>query len=226
MSYPVFKGNRPGNVSKDAKYTIRHHKNGFVVALLYLADEGERWHVTTQQHPVLVELVNKVKLAAGKPPGGSFYINEYKQVIVPVVGTSDYFLAGKYAQPLRFEFETKILSGEALDLKGDMLSVGSPWVGPHPGIPYVLSAGGQDIRYRVELREGVKQEVKLSGKIGKQRAAQAAAKIAAVKGTKGGRFYVNEFGTAFGPVAEDGETDHLYIGQISLDEWFPDPQPT
>ncbi len=65
----------------------------------------------------------------------SFYINEYKQVVVPAVGSEDYFLAGEYRKPLRFEFEGKIISGEAVDLEGHPLSPGDTWVGPHPGIP-------------------------------------------------------------------------------------------
>ena len=39
-------------------------------------------------------MVNAVKTARGQAPNGSFYINEYKQVIVPVVGSTDYYLAG------------------------------------------------------------------------------------------------------------------------------------
>lgn len=226
MTFPLFKGNRPGNVSKDAKYTVRHHKNGYAVALLYLADEDERWHVTTQQHSALVEMVNKVKASVGNAPGGSFYINEYKQVIVPVVGKPEYFLAGTYDQPLRFEFEGKILSGEPVDLDGNPISVGARWVGPHPGIPYVLCAGGQDIRYEVETRKDVTKKVTLSSKIGKERAAKVASAIAALKGVQGGRFYVNEFKTIFAPVSDDGETEHIYIGKFTLDEWFPNPHPS
>ena len=53
-------------------------------------------------------MVNAVKTAQGQAPNGSFYINEYKQVIVPVVDSVDYFLAGTYDRPLRFEFEGRL----------------------------------------------------------------------------------------------------------------------
>src|SRR5262245_57494415 len=144
-TFPRFEGNCPRNVAKDAKYGVRTAKEGPVVALTYRAQEDERWYVTTEKHAELVRMVNAVKLSLGLPPNGAFYINEYKQVIVPTTGSEDYRLAGKYVPPLRFEFEGKILSGEAIDLQGNPLTPGDTWTGPHPGIPYLLSAGGDDI---------------------------------------------------------------------------------
>jgi len=44
-------------------------------------------------------------------------------------------------------FEGKTLSGEPIDVAGNPLSPGDEWVGPHPSIPYVLTAGGNDIYY-------------------------------------------------------------------------------
>src|SRR5437763_7881060 len=109
-----FEGNSPRNVAKDAKYSVRTGNtgnNGPVIALTYRAEEDERWYATTERHPELVQMVNAVKLSLGLPPNGAFYINEYKQVIVPSAASDAYFLAGRYDQPLRFEFEGKTLSG-------------------------------------------------------------------------------------------------------------------
>ena len=48
-------------------------------------------------------MVNSVKEGSTGAPGGAFYINEYKHVLVP---TSEGCLyAGKYAPLLRFSFE-------------------------------------------------------------------------------------------------------------------------
>ena len=69
------------------------------------ADDGERGHMSTEAHPALVEMVNAVKMTYGDAAYGPFYINEHHQVIVPVGEGPVYYLAGKYEEPLRFEFE-------------------------------------------------------------------------------------------------------------------------
>ncbi|MCL6650016.1 MAG: hypothetical protein K6U89_16995 [Chloroflexi bacterium] len=83
-AFPKFTGNCPRNVAKDAKYAIRSGPGGPVVALVYRAKAGERWLATTEDHPELVRIVNAVKRAHGDSQHGPFYINEYRQVLVPV----------------------------------------------------------------------------------------------------------------------------------------------
>lgn len=221
--FPKFIGNCPKNVAKDAKYRIKSGEKGPVVALTFRTTDDERWYMATEEHPELVKMVNQVKLDAGQAPNGSFYINEYKQVIVPAVGSSDYWLAGKYEQALRFEFEGKIISGEPVDLEGNPLSPGDTWVGPHPGIPYILAAGGNDIKFHMQIRPNVEKEVKLSKAIGPDAAKAVAGAIRAIRGFTGGRFYVNEFGSMFTPIQEGWETNYIYVGQLDLGKWFPAP---
>lgn len=226
-AYPKFKGNCPRNVSRDAKYTVRSAKNGPVVALTYRTTDDERWYATTEEHPELVRMVNQVKLSLGLQPNGSFYINEYKQVIVPAVGTDAYHFAGDYGNPLRFKFldeesgvET-ILSGEPVDLKGNPLAPGDTWVGPHPGIPYVLSAGGNDIKFTIQPRPNVEKDIKLSKVIGPEETRAVASMMLALRGFSGGRFYVNEFCAVFTPLQEGYNWRYVYAGQIDLNRWFP-----
>ena len=228
--FPVFEGNCPRRVSKDAKYSVRTgsgQNRGPVVTLTYESMEDERWYASTDEHPELVNMVNQVKQSLGLPPNGAFYINEYKQVIVPTAGSEDYYLAGSYREPLRFDFDGKILSGDPVDLQGNPLSPGDTWNGPHPGIPYILAAGGDDITYsRVRNVQGGKIEKKcrLSKTIGSERAAAVATMIRHIKGTSGGRFFVNEFCSMFTPVQEGAEWRYVYIGQLDINEWFPCPQ--
>ena len=136
-----FDGNCPRNVSRDAKYAIRSAGDGLAVALTYVSSNGERWFATTEEHPDLVNMVNRVKTEMGEAPNGPFYINEHGQVIVPAGPSPTYYLAGVYDMPLRFDFEDNILSGEGVDLDGRPLEPGDLWTGPHPGIPYRLKAG-------------------------------------------------------------------------------------
>lgn len=225
-----FLGNCPGNVARDAKYAVRadgQHRTP-VVALTYRATDEERWHVTTEEHPELVAMVNQVKVAAGDAQNGPFYINEYQQVIVPAGRDARYFLAGEYTRPLRFSFEGNTLSGEAVDFAGKRLSPGDRWVGPHAGIPYVLKAGGKDVAFDVEVRQNVTRTVRLSKVIGENRATEVAHRIRAVKGFDGGRFYVNEWREMFAPVVREGTLEYLYLGPIDLGEggastWFEKP---
>ena len=224
--FPVFRGNCPANVSKDAKYSVRSGKTGPVVALTYNTGDDERWYMTTEKHPELVSMVNAVKTAHGGAPNGSFYINEYKQVIVPVIGSSDYYLAPSYDKPLRFEFEGKTLSGEPVDWDGNPLSPGAEWTGPHPGIPYVLAAGGNDVYYSYSPRPNVEKRVKLTKVMDSPTAVEVAARIRDHKGYSGGRFYVNEFRSIFAPVQEGYDWRYIYIGELDLGKWFPPFVPT
>lgn len=221
--FPVFRGNCPANVAKDAKYTVRSGKMGPVVALTYNTGDDERWYMTTENHPELVAKVNAVKTAHGGAPNGSFYINEYSQVIVPVVGSSDYYIAGTYEKRLRFEFEGRTLSGDPLDLDGNPISPGGQWTGPHPGIPYVLAAGGSDIYYDCIPRPNVTKRVKLSKVLDPSTAAEVAGRIREHKGYNGGRFYVNEFRSIFAPIQEGYEWQYIYVGELDLTKWFPMP---
>ena len=200
--FAKYEGNCPKNVAKDAKYSVRSGERGPVVALTYSTNDDERWYMSTKSHGELVAKVNAVKTSVCGKPNGSFYINEYKQVIVPVVGSEDYYLAGHYHLPLRFDFEG---------------------VGPHAGIPYTLAAGGNDIYYEMSPRPNVTKKVMLSKQVGVQQAAMVSGKIRDIKGYSGGRFYVNEFKTIFTPLNEFGEMRYVYIGLLDLDQWFEPP---
>ncbi|HZK01697.1 MAG TPA: hypothetical protein VFC96_02425 [Anaerovoracaceae bacterium] len=171
----------------------------------------------------LVNRVNNIKLHFSGSPGGTFYINEYKQVLVPVNEETNYYYAGEYSKPLTFEFEGKIISGRANNEEGELINPGDQWIGPHPGIPYVLKSGGTDIYYRYQIRQGVEKEVRLSKCIGIDLAKKVAAGLSKHKGYSGGRFYVNEFANAFTPINTPYGIDYTFLGEIDLNEWFPKP---
>jgi hypothetical protein len=222
-SFPAFTGNCPKNVSRDAKYAVRSGADGPVVGLVYESANGEQWHPTTEDHPELVDMVNAVKLAIGGTAQGPFYINEYGQVIVPAGPDGQYYYAGDYEGLVEFEFEGNVLSGRGVGLDGRPFEPGDEWTGPHPGIPYILEAGGADIRYESQPRPAVIKKVRLSDHVGKADARAMAQRVHAVKGWQGGRFYVNEWGEIFAPVRRDGDLSYVYVGHLDLlsDPWFP-----
>lgn len=137
------------------------------------------------------------------------------------------FRVSTYLEPLEFEFEGNLLSPNPVGLDGQPLEVGKEWQGPRVGIPYVLAAGSADIKYTIEPRPNVTKDVKLSEKVGSAAANATAAKLRALRGFTGGRFYVNERRCLFTPVAAQGTTSSfLYAGQLGPnDAWFPDPHP-
>jgi hypothetical protein len=218
-----FVGNCPSNVSKDAKYSVRYEQGGYVVGLFYRSPNGELWYPTSDAHPKLVQMVNNIKIHFTGGPGGAFYINEYKQVLVPVGEEAVYYYAGEYEEPLEFEFEGRKISGRPVDEQGDPLRPGDRWVGPHPGIPYKLKAGAKDVSYECPIRRGVTREVKLSDFIGAAQARRVAQELGKYKGYAGGRFYVNEFSSAFTPIEGRDGLEYVFLQTIDYAYWFPKP---
>jgi hypothetical protein len=173
--------------------------------------------VTTSAHPDLVEMVNAVKEEINGVPGGAFYINEYRHVLVPTEQGCLY--AGRYLPLLRFRFEGSEISPEA----PPDLSPGEMWPGPRVGTAYVLTADGIDVRYRVETRPNVLADRKLSSEIGRGQAAKTARSIGRHK-PGGGRIYVNEAYECFGPAPGSQDAAHIYLGRIDEGLWFAEPQ--
>jgi hypothetical protein len=220
-SLVVYEGNWPGNVSSDAKYSIQVEEGKYVVGTKYRFDKRETWYPTTDGHPKLVEMVNRIKVAINDAKGGPFYINEFKQVLVPVGSLVVYYYAGDYSTPLVFEIDGHRLSGRATALDGTPLGPGMKWEGIHQGIPYVLTADGRDIYYEKRISPKRTRKYCLSDYVGEDRARELAAKIRRVKGFEGGRFYINEYRQLFTGMP------YTYIGeQGDGDPWFPRPHST
>lgn len=253
--FPLYRGNWPQNVSRLAKYAVRLVEGDWKITVLcelaeglrYLAvyDSREQVAGSTRETGAIdaeglksggevVKRVNHIKQAVGEGLGGAFYVNEYRHLLVPVrasdaSGTgSHYYYGGRVDVDFTFEYEGQVLSS-----KPEGLQPGDPWKGPRPGIPYKLAAAGGDIYFESpevgsdgKLRHGVTHRVYLSKVLGANRARGVASQVAAVKGWKGGRFYVNEHRAMFAPMtAGDGNgIDYIYCGEIDLHSWFPEPE--
>jgi hypothetical protein len=220
----VFPGNCPRLAPREAKYSVRWRDGRQVVALMYRVNQAEYEILSTDRHPELIRMVNTVKEHFADNSGGAFYINEWRQVLVPVIGQRDYYYAGEYMGNLEFDFEGKKLSGRPVSLDGVPLKPGDRWDGPHPGIPYKLMAGGRDIYFEVEVSSTRIRTVRLSEFVGPEAAKEMASRVRAIRDERGGRFYVNEWRAMFTPVSSEGSISYIYIGQ--LDEgapWFAKP---
>lgn len=220
--------NRTTSVVKQGKYRISMKSREPVVEVLIETADDMRIYPSSKAHPQLVEMVNAVKTAAGLAEGGQFYINEYRQVIVPATNFLgddgvDYFYAGEYRSDIILALDGKEFSGRPIDENGRLLSPGDSWSGrPRPGICYTLKAGGEDIEFLLKISPGSEQRYRLSRFVGAAAARKTAAKIARTKSNKGGKFFVNEFRTMFCPVRETDFTDWLIIGILTdEDPWYP-----
>lgn len=211
-----YTGNVPSNVSKDAKYSVVRGSDEWEVRLIYRLSSAERALVTTSAHPELVTLVNDVKEDVNGVPGGAFYINEYKHVLVPTEDGCLY--AGRYLPLLRFQFEGQEISPEA----PAGLTEGEDWPGPRVGTAYVLTSDGTDIRYRVETRPNVLADRKLSAELGRGQANRMARQLARHK-PGGGRIYINEAFECFGPAPGGDGLSHVYLGKVAEELWFKEP---
>lgn len=211
-----YTGNIPSNVSHDSKYHVRRSTEGWEIMVVYRLSDEEKALVTTNAHPRLVELVNGVKADYQGVPGGAFYIDEYRHVLVP---TNDgCMLAGYYEADLHFRFEGREIGPRP----AESIEPGQVWPGLRVGIAYTLTADGRDVRYKVETRPNVIAEMRLSKAIGAAAAARVSSRLARHK-PGGGRIYINEAGEFFAPVQRDGEWIAIYLGALSGGDWFPDP---
>lgn len=243
MTMPsLYRGVWPQNVSKLAKYAVRFVDGEWRVTVLYEADVGLQYLAVEGNSLELAERINAVKASLGQSPGGAFYINEYRHVLVPVKAEdssstgSHYYYAGLFQADLSFDFEGQPLSTRPLRPDGTSLEPGDSWAGPRPGVPYVLAAGAGDIYFSTPaltdedppaVRPNMTRKVKLSRILrDPARLATAVRPVAAIRGHLGGRFYVNEHGAMFTPVdAGDGNgLDYVYCGTIQASAWFPVPR--
>lgn len=211
-----YSGNSPSNVSKDAKYSVVRSSNGWEIRVIYRLSAEEKALVTTADHPKLVDLVNGVKEDYQGVPGGAFYIDEYRHVLVPT--DEGCMFAGYYDEDLQFRFEGNDIGPRA----PAYLEPGQEWPGPRVGIPYTLSADGRDIRYKAETRPNVLTERRLSKALGNTAAVRLAKELSRYK-PGGGRLYLNEAREFFAPVDRDGDRLTIYLGPLADLEWFPDP---
>ena len=237
----LYPGVWPQNVSRLAKYVVRYLDGAWKVTVLYEVEAGLRYLAVEGGGADLVWRINAVKTAFRDEPGGAFYVNEYRHVLVPVSGSnalggsSHYYFAGRLQEDFGFEFEGQPLTTKPVQPDGTPLNAGDRWVGPRPGIPYVLAAGGGDIYYETpalteeeppRVRASVTRRVELS-KVLRDKAllGHAVQPIASIRGHQGGRFYVNEHCALFTPVnGGDGNgIDYIYCGQIERSAWFAEP---
>lgn len=211
----AYSGNTAKAIGKEARYTV---KLDGTIQLTYAASSSERALLTTDGHDELVRLVNDAKRSGGATQGGgSFFINEFRHVLVPTQNGLLY--AGKYTRDLEFCLNETVVSPVA----PSGISRGDVWPGPHVGIKYTLTADASDIRYERDTDHGTRERVSLSQHHDSQ-ALQALLQMFRAVKPSGGAVYVNEARECIAPVVGDQGYDRLYIGHLGNKPWFPEPE--
>jgi hypothetical protein len=205
-------------VAKDAKY---HMTAAGQVKLIYRESKYEERHLVTSGHSGLASMVNSRKVARTGLPGGAFYLNEYGHVVVPVATEATCLFGGVYRERLEFAYKGSVLG----PIPPRHLRPGDEWPGPHVGIPYILCASGDDIKYRSRLQDGFGYRYTfLSDEVSPSYSERLARRLGLVKGWSGGRVYINEARAFFAPVEVRGQYRYLYLGLLEDDLWFPEPK--
>lgn len=233
----LYRGRWPKNVSKTAKYSVKGTSGSDRVTIEYDLGSGLRTVLAAAERAAdIVKMVSSVKLAITSPKSdrGTFYINEYHHLVVPDNRGHCYFGGEVDDVEFFFEFEGRELTTKPVNEHGEPLSLGDQWVGPRPGISYVLEAGGSDIYYETpaltdsdppQVRESVTRKCRLSKALANRRAVDETSDLVlAHRGREGGRFYVNEHRAIFTPVSGEDGLNYIYCGQLDLTKWFPEPR--
>jgi hypothetical protein len=214
-----YSGHWPSVVSRDAKYHMTWNGK---VQLVYRESRHVEEHLFAVGHSQLASLVNDRKKVATGQPGGVFYINEYGHVVVPVGPEATCHIVGIYRELLEFPYKGTFLG----PVPPRHLEPGDEWPGPHVGIPYILSAGGDDIKYKTRVA-GFPNRFEihyLSEESSPSYAERLARRLGRVKGWSGGRIFINEARAFFAPVEIRGQYRYLFLGLLDDDPWFPEPK--
>jgi hypothetical protein len=162
----------------------------------------------------LVEAVHAGKHALGVGPGGSFLVNEFGQVLVPVneQETTCVVYVGDCDGPLGFE--NPLQAGKTFDLADSRaLKAGDRWERPYVGIVYNLSSY-DEICFRqtdatgTRYVEAPEHDPKL---------------VASLRGLRPYgwvRFVVGAGGIALTKVQVQSEWQPHYVGRIDRARWF------
>jgi hypothetical protein len=115
----IFNGNCNTSVTRQAKYRIKSNKNEYHIEIQIDTQDGYRIYPSTNEHPILVTMINEIKEKYSLAPGGQFYINEWRQVIVPVnTSPISYYYAGEYDKDLTFILDDVEYSGRPINING------------------------------------------------------------------------------------------------------------
>ncbi len=188
------------------------------------------WIFSSVECDTLVAAINRVACRFHGQPGGSFYYNEYHQVLKPI---GDEHFGSELRYVGEFEdcwFEFELDGGRWVTRPDDDdcpngLQPGDEWWGPKCGVPYKIERLGRIYRPRVTWFEddpvSVSDRYYLDEHVADYSALSAA--IGSVKRGNGGKFYVTEAGLIWAPYKWKRVWRYGYVGYLwdLVEDWYP-----
>lgn len=182
--------------------------------------EWDRFLYAAVMDPSARELAHRINICKhvfsfNNARGGSFCINEYGLVIVPIAGGNEYVppkVVGRWTGTLQFWDGSGVFS-----LNDDAnLSPGDPWPYPYLGMKYHLAANDY-FYFRHETADGVNNLRAPQGNDAIRRT------LRTIRGAGLISFVINNHGIVL--VRRNATTDNsaVYVGRIDLNSWYPDP---
>lgn len=215
---PEWLGYAPATI-RAHKYAVRYHpKLGRRVACV-IPDRERDAEVTLFSRVPHPEIESRI------PDGGPFFVNEWKQVLKPVLGGEGFrevLYLGEFPDlRFRFSFRDRVFDNAA----SDGLRPGDEWKHQEVGMRYKYDLSVGTISREIiswedfaAVYETETLEITASGLL--------SAFARARPGRRAGRFYVNEHGLAFLPRTE-GARMPVFVGRVDIesDPWFEKHEP-
>ena len=201
------------------KYAVRYHPRLRRRVACRIYDRERDAEVTLfspRSHP---------EIESGIPDGGPFFVNEWKQVLKPVLGGDGFrevLYLGEFPD-LRFRFVFGGRVFDNADVQG--LRPGDRWEHQEAGMMYKY-----DLSQGVISREIVSWEeyaaVHETETLDSPSPALLSAFARARASRRSGRFYVNEHGIIFLPAAREADMP-VFVGRVDVtsDPWFQKHEP-
>jgi len=233
----LWEGYRVSLPGQDRKYHVKRHRGRWTVKVWYrpVGRYAYAWRSTATDCSELVAAVNRVARRFHRKPGGSFYFNEFNQVLKPIYGDGRVELRYVGDFPgclLRFQLLDGVWNNRPPHTPDRELAVGDNWVGPRCGIPYWIETGRELRIYRPSVLQSEDDFVEVRHREYldpyNRDYGDLAQAVWKAKGRSGGRFYVTESGSLWAPYWEGpGRTDwnYRYVGRlweyVEGNEWYP-----
>lgn len=201
------------------KYAVRYHPRLGRRVTCTLNDRDTGAEVTLfspEPHP---------KIESRIPDGGPFFVNEWKQVLKPILGEEGYrdvLYLGEFPElHFQFRFRDRVFDNAL----SDDLRPGDRWEQQEVGMMYSYDLSQGTVSREIISWEdfaAVHQTETLDHPAGNLLEAFARAR----PGRRAGRFYVNEHGIVFLPATEEADMP-VYVGRIDIrvDPWFDRHEP-
>jgi hypothetical protein len=190
--------------------------SGVITAQWTDYEEDERLTAPIHDSPgakALAKALNETKARLTGHAGGSFLINEHRQVICPIAGSYSRFWVGQIDGDLVFKHP---VDGGTVSLAPPRnTSPGRIWKGPYIGMKFNLS--GDDRIYFNHEQQDTKQKLWLN-----KPNSPLIRSLRMVRASGGVRFIVNHHGAVFTKLQDASERwTPVFVSYIDPVNWYP-----